>query len=117
MSFDKSKLLVSKAPVEREVTFHDGTVAKLHFLTPTAADVRRWTEAEKAGGDELLYGMQRLVAASLYDPDKKTLVLTKDEWKGLTYAGCEALLPHVLEVAGVTKAKKSVTDASDSASS
>ncbi len=106
MSFDYSSLLASRVPVAREVTFGDGTVATLYFIVPSAADVRRWHEAERGTEDERIYGMQRLIAASLFDADKGALVFGADQYKGLTYAGCNALLPHVLDVAGVTSEKK-----------
>lgn len=115
MAFDKSKFLVGAA-VEREVTLADGSVETLHFLKPSAASVRRWHNAETAGGDELFYGMQRLIADSLYDPATKKQVFTGEEYKGLTYEGCEILLPHVLEVAGVGKSKKTSPSAAESGS-
>ena len=106
MSFDKSKFLTGPVPVEREVTLPDGSKETMHFIVPSAAEVRRWTAAEREGGEDALYGMQRLIAASLYDPQKKKLALSGDDYKHLTYEGCESLLPHVIDIAGVNKAKK-----------
>lgn len=107
MTFDKTQFFAG-AVVEREVTLADGTVATLHFQKPTAADVRRWAAAEKAGPEsaEHFVGMQRLIACSLYDPEKKALALTGDDYQRLTYEACEILFPHVQEVAGLTRAAK-----------
>lgn len=116
---DLSKILVSQTPTERTVKFSDGTEAKMHFIVPAAADVRRWHEAERGDEETRIYGMQRLIAASLYDPAKKKLALAGDQYKGLTYEGCNVLLPHVLEIAGVTTEKKdsAASETSDSATS
>src|SRR5690606_35503213 len=107
MTFDKTQFFAGVV-VEREVTLADGTVATLHFQKPTAAELRRWAAAEKAGPEsaEHFVGMQRLIACSLYDPEKKTLALTGDDYKPLTYEACEILFPHVQEVAGLTRAAK-----------
>lgn len=115
MAFDKSRFLVG-AIVEREVTLADGSVETLHFAKPSAAAIRRWHHAEQSGGDALFFGMQKLIAESLFDPSTGKLVFTGDEYKGLTYEGCEILLPHVLEVAGVGKSKKSSPSADESGS-
>lgn len=115
MAFDKTQFLVG-APVAREVTLADGSVETLHFIKPSAAEVRRWHAAEAAGGDEAFFGMQRLIADSLYDPEAKKPVFTGDEYKGLTYEGCNILFPHVVEVAGIGKAKKTSPSAAESGS-
>lgn len=112
MAFDKSQFLAG-AIVEREVTMPDGSVATLHFAKPSAADVRRWHRSETVGGDEAFFGMQRLIAASLYDPSVKKPVFVGDEYKGITYEGCEVLLPHVLEVAGVGHSEKKPSPSAD----
>lgn len=109
MTIDKSQFLAGGV-VAREVTLADGTVATLHFMKPTAADVRRWAAAEKAGSDsdEYCVGMQRLIACSLYDPDKKALAFTGDEYKRLSFEACNILFPHIRAVAGLDMdAKKS----------
>lgn len=112
MTFDKSQFLAGGI-VEREVMMPDGSVATLHFAKPSAADVRRWHRSETAGGDEAFFGMQRLIAASLYDPSAKKLVFTGDEYKGITYEGCETFLPHVLDVAGVGRSEKKTLPGAD----
>jgi len=115
-AFDKSQFLAGGI-VEREVTMPDGSVVTLHFAKPSAADVRRWHRSETAGGDEAFFGMQRLIASSLYDPSAKKLVFTGDEYKGITIEGCEAFFPVVLEVAGVGRSEKNSSPSADTSGS
>lgn len=110
---DKSKILAGEAPVERNVTFHDGTESVLHFKQPTAADFRRWQLAEQSDdNDAKVYAQQRLVAASLCDENGK-LALTQAEALRLTLHGLKALFPHVLVVAGIDDAAKKDSPSAD----
>lgn len=104
---DKSRILVAPEPIEREVTFTDGTVEKCHFRQVTGAQWRRWAESERAESQDVrLHAMQLLIAASLCDADG-TLVLTEEEAIQLTVTGINDLFPHVVEVSrGSEEAKK-----------
>ena len=104
---DKSRILVAAAPIEREVTFTDGTVENCFFRQVTGAQWRRWAESERAEKQDVrLHAMQLLIAASLCDADG-TLVLTEEEAVRLTVTGINDLFPHVVEVSrGSQEVKK-----------
>ena len=53
---DKSRILVAPEPIEREVTFTDGTVEKCHFRQVTGAQWRRWAESERAESQDVRLG-------------------------------------------------------------
>ena len=110
---DKSKFLASDKPVAREVTFTDGTVDTLHFKQVTAGDMRRWRMAEASGDeDRIVFGMQRLVAASLCD-EKGKLALSEREAYGLTLQGLNDLFPHVMAVAGMDEGAKKASPSAE----
>lgn len=103
---DKSRILVASAPIERDVTFSDGTVEKCYFKQASGAVWRRWNESERSEDQDVrIHAMQRLIAASLCDADG-TLVLTEEEAIQLTVTGINDLFPHVVEVSRGSEAAK-----------
>lgn len=114
---DKTKILISGAPVAREVKFTDGSTEIVHFRQVSAGQMRRWRAAESDGDDKVrFFAMQRLIAASLCDADGN-LVLTEEESQNLTPNGLTDLFPHVMAVAGIGEdAKKSLPSAAENTS-
>ena len=110
---DKSKFLISAAPVARAVTFTDGSVETLHFKQLNAGQVRRWRMDEQSGDPAtIMYAMQKLVAQSLCDENGK-LALTEAEAVGLTASGLQDLFPHVIAVSGLEPAAKKDSPSAD----
>lgn len=103
---DKSRILVAPEPIEREVTFTDGTVEKCFFKQVTGAQWRRWSEDQRSEDQDVrIHAMQLLIAASLCERDG-TPVLTAEEAVGLTVGGIKDLFPHVVEVSRGSEAAK-----------
>ena len=114
---DKSRILVASAPIEREVTFSDGTVEKCYFKQASGAVWRRWNESERSEDQDVrIHAMQRLIAACLCEKDG-TPVLTDEEAVGITVEGVNALFPHVVDIAkGSEEAKKGSPSGANSGS-
>jgi len=105
------QFLVSKQPLERQVTLPDGTQHTLYFLEPTAADIRRIIFAEQSNDEnQRLYASQELVAACLYDPILKRRVFDDPDHphkhRELKFEASEAMARAILDIAKVPQQKK-----------
>jgi len=104
------QFLVSKQPLERQVTLPDGSTHTLYFLEPTAADMRRWHFDETSDDENRrMYAAQELIAACLYDPKEKRRVFDGpdlNKHKELSITACKQLLAPILDIANATQQKK-----------
>jgi len=102
--------LVSKQPIEKQVTMPDGSVHALYFLEPTAADIRRFIDAEMSNDREKFHhASQELVAACLYDKKLQRRAFEGEDYPKrlqLNFNACENMANAILVLANVKQEKK-----------